>query len=504
MSARRVVVLGAGIGGLSAAGQLAHAGFDVTVVEKNARPGGKIIQFERNGFTFDGGPSFITITEVYRDWFTKIGKTLDDYIRLRKMEETTTFFFANGKKLTLYPDIAKVRSQITRDFPGDENGFDRFMAISRETFELLYHGPRFARRNYHKLFGFDFLLDPKIISYASKLHIHESWKGIVDRCFKHPELQAVFSYQATFLGMRPSEALGTYCFFPWSELNDGMYTVEGGIYGIVKGFQKACEEEGVRFVQNAEVTKLNYDGNRLISVDTTAGTFEADLFVSNIDGAYFYANLMPPERNKTFPGDSLKRVKHTNSYFTINLGLKQPVEQYNHHTFFVAEDWEAFTDIILTRNAVDRFDETNMCYYFLQPSRVEPWMAPKGKATAFILIPVCGYDPETDWTTYEDTFKNKIYDIMEKRDGIPIRSLIEEEIIYSPARWGKEMSLWENVILSFSLNLFQVNGFRMPNRSREFGNLYFTGSGTIPGPGIPPCITSGELVTERILETEHP
>lgn len=500
MQKKDIIVIGAGIGGLSAAGQLAHKGYNVTVLEKNAQAGGKILQFTKDGFRFDGGPSFITITDVYKDWFTSIGKNLSDYIDLHKMDDTTTFHFHNGKRLTLATSQEKVRAQIAEHFPGDEAGFDEFMRLSGEIYQLLYHGPRLARRNYHKFFGLDFLLDPNILNYAFKLHAFESWKDIVNRLFKHPELRAVFSYQATFLGMQPSKALGTYSFFPWAEINDGMYEVSGGVYSIVKGFVKACEELGVTFVYNAEVTKINYENNTITSVSTPKGDYKADVYVSNMDGAYFYTNLMPKEKNKTFTEEKLKKMRHTNSYFTINLGLKKPIPGLTHHTFFVAEEWESFFENILNPDMVTSFSEKNTCYYLLQPSMYEPSMAPEGKSVAFILIPVCGYDPSIDWNTYEETFKNKIYDIIEKRDGIPIRELIEVEEIYSPARWGREFNLWQNVILSFSLDFFQANGFRMPNKSREFNNLYFSGSSTIPGPGIPPCISSGELVTARIEE----
>ncbi len=492
--------MGSGIGGLSAAGQLAHNGYDVTVIEKNRKPGGKILRFKKDGFTFDGGPSFITLIDIYKGWFAKQGRDLEDYISLSRMDKTTTFFFQNGKKFSLYSNVKKVRNEIAKQFPGEEIGFDTFMKISGDIFSLLYDGPNFARRNYHTLYGFDYVFTPHIFYYLSKLHIHESWKQIVDRLFKSEELRAVFSYQATFLGMIPSKALGTYSFFPYAEIVDGMYSVQGGIYGIVEGFVKRLKELNVRFVFDTEVTKLNYTKNILSSVSTTGRTYEADIFVSNIDGAWFYSHLMPTKKNRTFTESKLHKMKHTNSYFTINLGLKKPVPGLDHHTFFVGRKWEEFAQTILKPNAVRNFNTDTISYYFLQPSLLQPNQAPKGKATAFILIPVCGYDPDFNWESYEDTFKNLMYDVMEQRDAIPIRSLIEKEIIYSPARWGKEMNLWENIILSFSLDFFQANGFRMPNKSREFSNLYFSGSSTIPGPGIPPCITSGELVTERILE----
>lgn len=506
MAKRKVIVIGAGIGGLSAAGMLAFKGFDVTILEKNSHPGGKILRFKKDGFTFDGGPSFITLISIYRKWFKDQNKNLEDYIQLSKMDKTTTFHFQNGKHFTLYSNPQKVREEIARVFPGNENGFDEFMKLSGDIFELLYaqNGPQFAARNYHKLFGLDYIFHPKIFSWVSKLHVFESWKSIVDRLFKSSELKAIFSYQATFLGMKPSEALGTYCFFPYAEINDGMYTVKGGIYGIVEGFIKRLKELNVQIIYGAEVEKLNYENNVLTSVTTKKGTYSADLFVNNTDGAWFYTNLIPQEKNKTYTEKKLRNMKHTNSYFTINLGLKNPVKGLNHHTFFVGNNWNEFTENILKPNSVQNFDKNNICYYFLQPSLLDSTTAPQGKATTFILIPVCGYDPDFDWNAYENTFKNTMYDVIEQRDGIPIRSLIETEIIYSPARWGKEINLWENIILSFSLNLFQANGFRMPNKSKEFSNLYFAGSSTIPGPGIPPCITSGQLVTERILEDSSP
>lgn len=503
MSTKTALVLGAGIGGLSAAAQLAYHGYKVTILEKNAKAGGKVIQFKKGDFTFDGGASFITFTKIYDEWFQSIGKKRNDYIRWEKMSDTTTFYFADGKSFTLSTNAKQVRKEIADKFPGNEEGFDRYMKMAGDVWKLLYDGPNLARRNYHKLFGFDYVLDPRMALDFPKLQLLKTWKQVVEECFTSPELQMVFSYQATFIGMKPSEALGTYCFFPRAEIEDGMYQVEGGVYGIIAGFEKVCRELGVEFVFDAEVEKLLYEGSRVTGVQTKAGSFNADIVVSNIDGAWFYTNLMPPEKNKTFSADKLKKMAHTNSYFTINLGLKKPVKEFSHHTFFVAPHWQEFFDKILQPGQVKSFSFDNTCYYFLQKSHSHPWMAPKGKTSAFILIPVCGYDPGFDWNQYEDTFKNFIYDMMEQRDGIPIRSLIEEEEVYSPARWGKEFNLWENIILSFSMNFFQVNGFRMPNKAREFENLYFSGSSTIPGPGLPPCVDSGRLVVERILEDQR-
>ena len=302
------------------------------------------------------------------------------------------------------------------------------------------------------------------------------------------------------MGMRPSEALGTYVFLPWANIMDGMYAVHGGTYGIIEGFFKLACELGVTFHFNQEVTGINYEKNTITGIQTTKGLISADLVVNNADAAYFYQHIMPQEKNLHYSLDQLKKMKHTNSYFTINLGLKKPIPNIDHHTFMVGERWEEFFEMIFEPNSVSKINKKNLCYYALQPSLTEPWMAPVGKATLFILVPVCGYDPDFDWTTHEESFKNTIYDCMEQRDGIDIREYIEFEEIYSPARWGKEFNLWENIVLGFSLNMFQINNFRMPNKAREFDNLYHVGTSTIPGPGVPTCITSGQLVTERIIE----
>ncbi len=503
MEDRSVLVLGAGIGGLSAAAQLAHAGYQVHVVEQRSEAGGKIMRIAQNGFTFDGGPSFITLSEIYRDWFSSLDRSIEDYLTLTKMDDTTTFHFDSDRSFTLSTDPSVVRDRIRTQFPEDLAGYDRFMKIAEDVYQALYHGPKLARRNYHKLAGFDFLFDPSFWPVIPQLRFWQSWRDLVQDCFRAPELQSIFSYQSTFLGMQPSKALGTYCFFPWAEINDGMFEVEGGVYSIAAAFQKVGEELGVTFQFDTEVTGLSIDDGRLTGVETSNGSCKADIIVSNLDGAWFYENLMPKEYNRHYTPAKLRSMRHTNSYFTINLGLSRPITETPHHTFFVAEDWQDFFEKIVTPGQVPKLSFDNTCYYLLQKSATQPWMAPKGKATAFILIPVCGYDPDLDWESYTPIFKNFLYDVIEQRDGIPIRDLIEEEIVYSPDRWGREFHLWENVILSFSLDLFQANGFRMPNRSREFPNLYFSGSSTIPGPGIPPCITSGELVRERISE-EYP
>ncbi len=497
---KKVIIIGAGIGGLSAAIQLAYKGFLVNVFEKQKVPGGKIIQFEKNGFTFDGGASFITLSNVYDDFFSSVDRKREDYIQWQKMEQNTTFHFANGKSFILYSDVSKVRNEIKKHYPEDIDGFEQFMQLGKNIYELLYEGPQYAKRNYHKFYGFDYLFNLNIFTHLKKLQVHRSWKQVIEMCFKNPELQAIFSYQATFMGMKPSEALGTYIFLPWANIQDGMYAVKGGTYGIVKGFYKLACELGVKFHFEQEITRLNIKDKHITHVISNSSTNKTDIVVNNSDPAYFYTRLIPTEKNTYYSKSQLKKIKHTNSYFTINLGLKKPLKKLHHHTFMISEKWEEFFDLIFKQNAVTSFNKENLCYYIIQPSITETWMAPPGKATAFILIPVCGYDPDVNWTNYEQTFKNMIYDCIEQRDGVQLRDLIEIEEIYSPERWGNQFNLWENIILGFSLNFFQINNFRMPNKAREFDNLYHVGGSTIPGPGVPTCITSGELVTQRILE----
>ena len=362
MAQKTALVLGAGIGGLSTAAQLAYNGYSVTILEKNTSPGGKVIQFKKGDFTFDGGASFITFTGIYDEWFESLGRKRSDYINWKKMKDTTTFYFPDGKSFTLSTDSKKVREEIARAFPGNEEGYDRYMNMAADVWKLLYDGPNLARRNYHKLFGFDYLLDPRAVLQFPKLQIFKTWKQVVEECFTAPELQMVFSYQATFVGMKPSEALGTYCFFPYAEIEDGMYQVEGGVYGIIKGFEKVCSELNVDFVYNAEVTELLYSGNRVSGVKTATKTYTADIVVSNIDGAWFYEHLVPKDKNRTFPNGKLKKMSHTNSYFTINVGLKKPVKEFSHHTFFVAPKWNEFFDKILEPDQVPTFSAENTCY----------------------------------------------------------------------------------------------------------------------------------------------
>lgn len=501
---KKVIIIGAGIGGLSASIQLAYAGFDVTVIEKRSVPGGKIIQIQKDGFTFDGGASFITLTKVYEDFFNSVGKKRSDYIQWEQMKINTTFHFANGKQFSLFSDEQKVRDEIVKRFPGNEKGFDRFMHKASRIYSLLYEGPQYAQKNYHKLMGFEYLFHPKALSHLSILTIHKSWQKWVQECFSAPELQAVFSYQATFMGMHPKDALATYSFLTWAEIRDGMYQVKGGTYGIVEGFYRLARELGVHFQFDTEVTGLDYSGKTITGVKTHTQVIPADIVVSNTDGAYFYQTLMPQAHNTHFKEPKLRSMKHTNSYFTLNLGLSSRLPDLDHHTFYIGKDWPEYFNLLFQSGSVPKLSDANLCYYAIQPVSDADTMAPPGKSTLFILVPVPGYDPGFDWAKYEDTFKNVIYDSFQLRSGINIRELVEVEELYSPARWGKEFNLWENIILGFSLNFFQINNFRMPNKSREFNNLYFTGTSTIPGPGLPPCITSGRLVTERILEHESP
>ncbi len=495
-----MILIGAGIGGIATSILLADKGYDVTILEKNEIPGGKIGQVKRNGFTFDQGASLIMLSDVYKDFFSRVGKRMEDYISMSHLEKTTSFYFADGTTFSLSSDLEKNIQTIRKFYPDDLEGFNSFLKIGKNIYSMLYDGPKLAMRNFHKMGGLDYLFDPKVILGFMKLNLHRSWFQTVQACFKDEHLRFIFSYQATFMGMHPKDALGTYAFLPYAELTDGMYTLKGGTYAIIEGFLKLAREKGVTIITNSEVKKLEYTDSRITGVVTADKTYIADIVVNNTDAAYFYTHLMPPEKNSTYTEEKLKKMRHSNSYFTINIGLKKPINSLGHHSFFVGKNWKEAFDLAFTPQSVEKFDTDNICYYFLQPTISDPSLAPSGKATAFILMPVCGYDPDFDWLAHEDECKNKIYDVIEKRDGIPIRDLIEEEIVMSPPRWGEKLNLWNNIILGFYLNFFQVNGFRMPNKSREFDNLYFVGASTIPGPGVPTCITSAELVVDRILE----
>lgn len=495
---KHVLVIGAGIGGLSAAIQLAYRGYKVTVLEKNDKPGGKIIQIKKNGYVFDGGASFITLSDVYEDFFASVGKKRKDYFTWNKLKDTTTFHFADHTSFTLASDYDTVYRRIQKQFPGEEKGYEKFMKKAGRVYELLYKQPGYAKRNYNNRFGLDYLLTPRIIKDLFGLAVNQTWEALVKECFKDEKLRMIFSYQSTFVGMQPHEALATYSFLTWAEIVDGMHHVEGGVYSIVEGFYNLARELGATFHFNEEVTELVIENKTVTSVKTKSNTYSADLVVSNADGAWFYTHLIPQTLNRSYTPEKLKQMKHTNSYFTVNLGIKQPVNGVSHHAFYVGQNWRDFFKIIFQQKGALKIDETNLCYYLLQKSVLEPNSVPKGKASLFLLIPVPGYDPKFHWSKYEAQFLSKVYDVMEKRDKIPIRELIEEEIVYSPSRWGAEFNLWNNIILGFSLNLTQINNFRFPNKAKEFKNLYFVGGSTIPGPGVPTCITSGMLVAQRI------
>lgn len=502
MRKKSVIVIGAGIGGIATAILLAHKGYAVTIIEKNKQPGGKILQLKKNGFTFDGGASFITLLQVYREFFQSIGRDIQQYIQFTPLPISTTFHFTNGKKLLFQKDLDKMRAAIKKDFPGDEDGFDKFIHRGKDIYSIMYQGPRYAQRNYHKFFGFDYALHPRILKDLGIIRPWETWEQWVNQLFRHEELRAAFSYQATFAGASPSQTLSAFSFLTYAEIVEGMYNVSGGVYGIVEGFMKVAKEEGVTCHFGEEVTKLLYQDKEIIGVQTNKRTLKANIIVNNSDGAYFYTHLFPKKKYTEWSEKRFAHMQQSNGYFVINLGLKKPLPDITHHTFFVPQKWKEFFTLIASPNTIHRMTFDSTAYYLVQKSMQNPWMAPKGKATLFILVPVSGYNPGFDWKSHEHTFKNFVYDMLEQRDHIQIRSLIEEEIVYSPARWGKEFNLWENIILGPSLTFFQANGFRLPNKAKEFTNLYHVGTSTIPGPSLPACIDSARLVTERIITSE--
>ncbi|WP_211748534.1 phytoene desaturase family protein [Paenibacillus sp. Marseille-Q4541] len=489
---KKVIVIGGGLGGLSCAMRLAADGHDVEVLEKNERAGGKLNIRSGQGYSFDTGPSILTMPWVLEQLFESTGRRLEDYMTLVRVEPQWRTFFEDGVSIDVTSDLPKMISIIREISEEDAKGFLKYLQYCQKLYDL--------NRNsiYSKsLSGLDELRAMHTIKELLAMDPLRTMSQSTSKYLKDKHLRQLFNFFIMYIGSSPYHAPAVLSQLVYVQLGLGIYYVKGGMYNIAKGMLRALEEQGVRVRTNAKVSRINTKGQTATGVTLEDGTIiEADLVVSNLEAIPTYHSLLKDQNGAVGTAKKLNKYAPTVSGLVLLLGVDKTYEQLLHHNFFFSRDPEKeFHDMF--NKGIPSDDPT---VYIGVSSKSDETQAPQGKENLFVLTHVPPLKPGKSWESYKDDYRELVLGKLERMGLTDIREHIEYEYTFIPDDLQQLYGANGGSIYGVTTDRKMNGGFKIPSKSELINNLYFVGGSTHPGGGVPMVTLSGQLTADLIKE----
>ncbi|MFH1283323.1 MAG: phytoene desaturase family protein [bacterium] len=488
---KKVIIVGAGPGGLTAGMLLASRGLEVVVVEKADRVGGRNRSIQIDGYTFDTGPTFLMLEFILRGVFYDAGKKLENYITLKKLDPMYCLRFANA---TLYPtqNQARMREQIENYFPGNVPGFERFLVTEKHRFEQLYPC---LQKAYSSLAAF---FDLKLLKALPSLSLGKTLFANLGRYFTDDDLKIAFTFQSKYLGMSPWECPALFTILSYMEYAYGVYHVMGGLHKISEAMARVIQECDGTIHLKTPVKKVLVEKKVAKGVLLENGSkLIADDVILNADFSYAVEHLLPLESLKKWTPKVLEKKQYSCSTFMIYLGLKKRLS-LNHHTIIFANDYRANVDSIFSNKPVS----DDFSFYIQNASVTDPSLAPEGKSALYVLVPVPNNRSGIDWESQKEEFKNKVIDTIIKKTGYGnLRDAIEVEKVISPYEWEHSYNVYRAAEFSMAHTFKQLLYLRPHNRFEDIAHCYLVGGGTHPGSGLPTIYESGRITSDLLCDS---
>ena len=488
MEKKKVIITGSGLGGLATALRLNNKGFDVTIVEKHHQAGGRLNLLEKDGFKFDLGPTFFSMSYEFDELVKSTGIDYPfEFIELEPL------FSVNidgiPKTFTIYKDLDKLAAQ----FEDIEPHFKKKMEAHLKKTGALYHDTvhRIVHRNFYSFADYIRQLTKVPLKHGPLL-FKSMWKELCNS-FESKEARMVFSLVGFFLGATPFDTPAVFSLLNYIEMrHDGYHNVKGGMYQIVKGLVDILEQKGVKIHYNTEITgALRKNGNLVALTDQNNQKWTADYFFINADAAAFRGQILD---HKKYSDPRLHKLKWTMAPLTIYLGIKGKLDNLQHHNYFLGNNFDEYAKGIF-KNQVS-FQKPY--YYVNVQSQNNPGYAPEGHESLFILCPSPDLRFKPDWSDRQSIAQN-IIDDLSQRSGIDLNSRIVSKTILSPEHWESMFNLYKGSGLGLAHDMNQIGWFRPANKDENLENVYYVGASTIPGTGLPMTVISSKLTTERFL-----
>lgn len=496
---KRIVVIGAGFGGLAVAIRLLAAGHDVTIVEKRDQPGGRAYTYRQNGFSFDGGPTVITAPWMFDDLFATAGERRSDHVTLVPVDPFYRIFFDDHRHFDYSGDPARMEGEIRRlsQYPDhDVAGYRRFLALSERIFD----------KGFTQLSNVPFLHITDMVKIAPDLIRLQSFRTVYDLVASHVKddrLRQVLSFHPLLIGGNPFDTTSIYALIHYLERKWGVWFAMGGTGALVSACVDLIERLGGQLELEAEVGEILLSGDRATGVRLKDGReFPADIVVSNGDAAATYQRLVPARARRRNSDRHLARLRYSMSLVVIYFGTDRTYRDANtglaHHSIILGPRYRSLLDDIFTNKVL----ADDFSLYLHMPTLTDPSLAPEGGEAFYVLAPVPHLGGKVDWERQARPYRDRIMAFLERNYLPGLQRHIVTEHMIDPRHFATDLNSYLGSAFSVEPVLTQSAWFRPHNQSEDIPNLYLVGAGTHPGAGVPGVLSSAEIVANLIGQAE--
>lgn len=478
----KISIIGSGFSSLSSACYLAKAGHEVNVYEKNATLGGRARQLKKDGFTFDIGPSWYWMPDIFEKFFNDFGKSTSDFYQLDKLSPAYKIFFEDDV-ITIGDHMDKICEEFERIEKGSSIPLRKFIKRAQEHYDIAIN---------------KVVLKPgispfELVTKETVTRVDQFFKTIssqVRKNFKNPKLISTLEFPVLFLGAKPSNTPSFYSFMNFADFGLGTWHPKGGMYEIVKGMSSLAESLGVKFHTNSPIEKINVEGGKAVGIVVNGENIKSDVVLSGAD--YHHSETLLDKPHRQYSESYWDKRTFAPSSLLFYVGFNKKLKDIEHHNLFFDTDFE--------RHAEEIYDNpswpTNPLFYVNFPSVTDKSMAPENCETGFFLVPIA---PDLEDT---QELREKYFDIIIKRLETLTNQSVKDSIIFKESFCVNDFTEDYNSYKGNAYGLANIltqTAFLRPNlRSKKVKNLYFTGQLTVPGPGVPPALISGKLSAELI------
>lgn len=490
--AKKVVVIGSGFAGLSAACHLAKQGYEVTLLEKNDCLGGRARKMEVQGYTFDMGPSWYWMPEVFENFFTAFGKRVSDYYELLQLDPAYKIVFGQDNELEVPAKMEALKALFEQYEPGSAEKLGHFLKEAEYKYKVGMG--EFVHKPGHSILDF---ADFRVLSSVFRLQMLNSMSKHVDRLFKNNYLRELLKFPVLFLGATPEETPAMYSLMNYADLVLGTWYPKGGMFKIIEGMVTLAEELGIKILTNQNVTQIHVQEGLAQKVITETAEFVADIVVGAADYHHVEQHLLA-EKYRMYDERYWDKRRMAPSSLLFYVGVSKKLKNLLHHNLFFDEDFQ--------QHALEIYKKpqwpSKPLFYACLASKTDPSCAPDGHENLFLLIPVApGLE---DSPELHEHYYNMVMDRLEKLTGQSIRHAVDYKMSYAHKDFEKDYNAYKGNAYGLANTLGQTAFLKPKLRSRKVKNLYFAGQLTTPGPGVPPSIISGEVVAKEIFKAIKP
>ncbi|MFY0689849.1 MAG: phytoene desaturase [Cyclobacteriaceae bacterium] len=487
----RAVVIGSGFAGLSAACFMAREGWDVTVIEKNDQPGGRARKLELEGYTFDMGPSWYWMPDVFDRFFEQFGKRTSDYYSLKRLDPSYGVKFSDST-IDIPADMQELEQLFESIEQGSAEQLRKFLKQAAFKYEVgikrLVHKPGRSLTEF---------LEPELIKGIVQMDVFNSMKTHVSKFFKDERLRSIMEFPVLFLGAKPENTPALYSLMNHADLTLGTWYPERGMYSVVEAMFALALELGVRFEFNQEVKSFRYDDRRITKVVGDNKEWDCEVVIGGADYHHLEQRVLSPQYRQYSPRYWNKRTLAPSSLL-FYIGVEKKLPNLHHHTLFFDEDFD--------HHAIEIYDDpqwpSKPLLYVSATSKTDEFVAPQGCENLVVLIPVAPDLDDTD--AIRGKYFDQVIDRLEAHTGVSIRDSIVVKRSFAHRDFVADYHSFKGNAYGLANTLRQTAVLKPSLKNKHLDNLYFTGQLTVPGPGVPPSLISGEVVAKEILkENQH-